>query len=371
MKALEKLKNSIQKIPEFSDKNYTLAGYVCAGIVTLTACLLIYAVLTNIDSLTFKANWNMFKSPLGSLCLMIGLLCAIIFWGRFGHWTRKPIIETRDRYGTLLERKENMDIIEQLFAKVLMPLLGHFVLEPIIYAAAIYYPIQCIIALVGAVFPYILTAIVVAIAVASWFFTRKLHFRYHSVVLIAATVLFTVSFSLGAYAILGDNAFESTDNISNVTGDSNAISNDSTTSTTATSDSVNISNNEASQEQTETNNENAQEDEDDQFGGESSAGLFGSLPNGTTAYSGDMAGFPIEFTIHKNGNELRGDYKNVKYGTVMHLTGESLPADDGAITFTGKDKSTTWTFEFSGDAENITGKGICDGKELNVNLHKK
>ncbi len=107
---------------------------------------------------------------------------------------------------------------------------------------------------------------------------------------------------------------------------------------------------------------------------ESNTGLVVDLPEGTTEYVGDMVGFPIEFTIHKNTKEgvLRADYRNVKYSTTMKLEGESLPADDGNISFFGKDgQGNNWSFNLSGDAQNITGTAQSGGKELKVTLHRK
>ena len=107
---------------------------------------------------------------------------------------------------------------------------------------------------------------------------------------------------------------------------------------------------------------------------EANTGLVVDLPEGTTEYVGDMVGFPIEFTIHKNTKEgvLRADYRNVKYSTTMKLEGESLPADDGNISFFGNDgQGNNWSFNLSGDAQNITGTAQSGGKELKVTLHRK
>ena len=79
MGQIENIKNRVKNLPEFSDQNYTIVGYVFAALITLAGGYLIYEVLTT-DALTFKANWNMFKSPLGSLCICIGFICAIIFY---------------------------------------------------------------------------------------------------------------------------------------------------------------------------------------------------------------------------------------------------------------------------------------------------
>ena len=139
-----KLKETTKNIPEFSENNYVLAGYIVATLITSSGVFLIYEILANTD-LTFSANWNMFKSPLGNLCWFIGLFWAIIFWGKFGHWSATPITKTYDRYGNLKKVEEDYDVSNQMFAKILMPILGHFVIEPIIYGAIIYYPIQCMV----------------------------------------------------------------------------------------------------------------------------------------------------------------------------------------------------------------------------------
>lgn len=101
-------------------------------------------------------------------------------------------------------------------------------------------------------------------------------------------------------------------------------------------------------------------------------GLLGALPNGATKYVGDMAGFPIELTIHKDDGGLRADYLNVKYSAKMKLVGESLPADGGNITFFGQDaQGNQWFFDLEGDADNITGTGRGGGKNLPITLHRK
>lgn len=199
------IREKVQNIPEFSEKNYEIAGYVAGTAVTLSGLFLIYEVLSS-GSLHFSAEWNMFHSPLGTICYFIGLVWAIAWWGKFTHWSATPVIETRDRSGNVLSRKEDMDITEQGFAKIIMPLLGHFVIEPLIYGAIIYYPIQCVIAILGAIFPYVVSLFVLVVIALSWAFSRKFNFRYHSVVLVGMGLLFTVAFAYGGYAIAQANS---------------------------------------------------------------------------------------------------------------------------------------------------------------------
>lgn len=366
MGQIENIKNRVKNLPEFSDQNYTIVGYVFAALITLAGGYLIYEVLTT-DALTFKANWNMFKSPLGSLCICIGFICAIIFWGKFGHWSRTPVLVTKDAFGNVEKVERDYDLIETLFWTILFPFMGHFVIEPIIYGAIIYYPIQCIIAVVGAIFPYILSLIILAIIGVSWMFSRKFQFRYHSAVLVFAGLLFTVAFAWGGYAIgksePGSTIQMLTSRVSSPEGSNQAASTD---------DSEFSSDGSGNKETDEFADESTEKD-DDQFDGYAEEGLLGCLPEGTIEYEGDMDGFPIEFTIIKKGaSEISGIYKNVKYGTTMKLSGESLPAMGGDISFYGTDNGNQWTFNLTGTCDNITGTTQSgDGKEMKVTLHKK
>lgn len=357
-------KISLPNLPEFSNENYTIAGYIVASLITLSGGFFIYEVLFNSD-LTFSANWNMFNSPLGNVCMCIGFVCAIVFWGKMGHWSRTPVIEYRDSSGRLVGAKEDMDVTEQGFAKILLPILGHFVFEPIIYGAIIYYPIQCVIALVGTIFPYVLSLIVLAIMVGSWFFTKKLNFRYHSIVLVLLGVLFTIAFCWGGFTLQNTEAGSTISMLASTTQQDNG----NAAAQQTQQDAPNTYN-----EFDDSASSGFEEDEGDQFEGVGEEGLFGSLPIGTTEYTGDMAGFPIEFAITKSedmGN-IKAIYKNEKYETSMNLDGESLPAMGGDISFYGSEGDNNWTFNLSGDADNISGTAQSgDGKELKVTLHKK
>ena len=366
MGQIENIKNRVKNLPEFSDQNYTIVGYVFAALITLAGGYLIYEVLTT-DALTFKANWNMFKSPLGSLCICIGFICAIIFWGKFGHWSRTPVLVTKDAFGNVEKVERDYDLIETLFWTILFPFMGHFVIEPIIYGAIIYYPIQCIIAVVGAIFPYILSLIILAIIGVSWMFSRKFQFRYHSAVLVFAGLLFTVAFAWGGYAIgksePGSTIQMLTSSVSSPEGSNQAANTDDSEFSLDGSDN----------KETDEFTDEPTEKDDDQFDGYAEEGLLGCLPEGTIEYEGDMDGFPIEFTvIKKDASEITGIYKNVKYGTTMKLSGESLPAMGGDISFYGTDNGNQWTFNLTGTCDNITGTTQSgDGKEMKVTLHKK
>jgi hypothetical protein len=269
------------------------------------------------------------------------------------------VVETRDRSGNLVDRKENYDVTEQLFAKFLMPILGHFVIEPIIYGSIIYYPIQCIVALVGSIFPHILSILIIGIIVACWVYAPKLQFKKRSWLLTIAGGVLTIAFGWGGYVI----SQSSPENEMQMLANTQTMSSYSQQDNNSREDNSNSSINDPNEEETE----------EDQFEGFGEEGLLGSLQLGANAYEGDMEGFPIEFTIIKKGTsgDLDGLYVNVKYGTTMKLTGESLPAMGGNINFFGKDGNTDWSFTLTGTADQITGTAYGDGKEFKINLRKK
>ena len=338
------------KLPEFSNNNLKIASYVVSIIVAVAGFFFIYEIIAN-SGWTIKANWNMFKSAFGNVCMGIGLICAIVFWGKFGHWSRTPVIETRDGSGRLIKREEDFDITEQSFSKIILPVLGHFVIEPIVYGAVIYYPVQCIIALVGVILPYLISLLILAVIAAYVMYTKWYHFRNPSIVLILSGLLFTAAFAWGAYSIKN-----------------NTLSYDDAQ---YSSDRVVADGNEESDENK--SDESFEEDENAEQFGISDDSLLATLPEGTSQYTGEMEGFPIEFTIVNDTEKgiLRAEYKNVKYTTVMQLEGESMPADDGNIHFYGKDKDQEWVFYLSGNAEDITGTAQSGDKELEIKLHRK
>lgn len=363
---LTAIKNKVQNMPEFSESNYPIAGYVVGTLITISGAFLIYEVLST-DALTFKANWNMFRSPLGSICIFIGFIWAMLWWGKFTHWSATPVIEYRNSSGRVVGREENMDIMEQGFAKILMPILGHFVIEPIMYGAFIYYPVQCVVALVGAIFPYILTLIVLAIIAGSWLYTREVTIRYRSALLVLCGLIFTVAFAWGGYAIHQSGPGSTIQMLADNSASDEAVEAEETDEE---AESQEAADGDAGDEEEFAEGEDESES---QFEGVGEEGLYGSLPIGTTKFVGEMADFPIEFTITKTEDmgDITAVYKNVKYGTTMNLTGESLPAQAGDIDFYGKDGDADWLFSLTGDANTgLTGTAQSGDKQMKLTLKK-
>lgn len=130
----------------------------------------------------------------------------------------------------------------------------------------------------------------------------------------------------------------------------------------------------AKSEQTETESEQTDTSEAENETGVSddNPGLFGLLPEGTTEFTGDMAGFPIEMSITKEGKGLRAFYKNIKYKATMKLESDARSDNEGNTTFWGDDaRGNQWKFHLGGNENYVCGYAEGDGKSLQVVLFKK
>lgn len=184
----EKMSSIINKIPEFSDKNFALAGNVCGVLVAISAGFFVYEMFTAAD-FGISVQWNIFKSKWFSPLCWIGVLLAILNWGKFGSWSFKTVNVYEDRYGNRVEKDSN-DISDSMMGGCLMPLIGHFIIEPIIYACIIYYPLMCVFAVLGIVLPYVITLALIGIVGAVFMCGRYASLlRCHSLILLLFTII--------------------------------------------------------------------------------------------------------------------------------------------------------------------------------------
>ena len=154
--------------------------------------------------ISFSANWNILKSPLGNICLFIGLIMSILWWGKLGHWSATPYNEYRDELGNVVKRERNWDVVENMGTGCIMPFVGHFLIEPLIYGALIFYPIQCIIHFVGAIFPYVVVLLIVGLIAATWLLADSFTTGRRRKAFIAAVAVLSLAMAFFAFAIHHD-----------------------------------------------------------------------------------------------------------------------------------------------------------------------
>ncbi len=192
----QKVSAYVQRIPEFSDKNFKLATYICGALLTLSSIFFIFEMFT-VEDFGFEVNWNIFKSVWMGPLYVVGLILAIVNWGKFGHWSAKPVYKDED--GNVYE---NNDVVDNTFAQFLLPILGHFVFEPIAYACLIYYPVTCVLALLSAVLPYVIALVILAVSVFVIICSKYvMGVRFRSAILVLVTVLMTTLLTWSAISM--------------------------------------------------------------------------------------------------------------------------------------------------------------------------
>jgi len=174
-------------------------AYIASCILTVSGGIFIYEILRNTD-LSFSPTWNMFKSPIGGGCICIGFVMALILWGKFGHWSARPVIETRDSFGRIT-REEDYDVSNQMFAKFMLPFLGHFVVEPLIYGALIFYPLMCVVWLIGSAFPYIVSFLILLTMVVAWIFALNPSVAKKIVIFVVGCLVLAAGYAVSSYLI--------------------------------------------------------------------------------------------------------------------------------------------------------------------------
>ena len=123
-------------------------------------CCSCYAAwqMAHIDMST-NIEWNCFKSP-----QLYGFLCVVGFFLQFFNWTHLSfitIIKWKDQYGNEHQERDR-DMMTEIEGGFLWPLIGHFVIAPMLYGAMLYYIIMGGFALLQGIMPWVLGVLLIA-----------------------------------------------------------------------------------------------------------------------------------------------------------------------------------------------------------------
>lgn len=184
-------------MPEQSG-NTSIVSHVINGLLTISGGLFIYQIIAN-SNWTFSPQWNMFDSILIGPLYIIGLLVMFANWNKFS-FSQDTYIKTTYSDGSSKTEK-SYDITDVIFGRLLLPLLGRFVIVPLLVSAAIYYPIMCLVWLVGSIFPYVLSFIIVVIIVALWLLCSSSDVSKNIIIYSVISFLLSAGFAFGAYYI--------------------------------------------------------------------------------------------------------------------------------------------------------------------------
>lgn len=178
----------LKRIPEFSDSNFVKASYVCGGILSAIVVFFIIEMFSA-DDFGISVEWNIFESAWFGILFPIGFVLAIVNWGKFGHWSMQAYDVYKDEYGRKYTKK-NQDLIETMFNSIIWPLVGHFMIEPVLYACIIYYPLMCVFAILDALLPYVISLALIALSAGILLSSRYfMQVRYRSLAVVCITVL--------------------------------------------------------------------------------------------------------------------------------------------------------------------------------------
>ena len=185
---MNNISSYLKKIPEFSDSNFVKASYICGGMLSAIVVFFIIEMFSA-DDFGIDIEWNIFESAWFGILFPIGFILAIVNWGKFGHWSMQAYDVYKDSSGKKYIKK-NYDIIEWMFNSILLPILGHFMIEPALYACIIYYPLMCIFALLDALLPYVISLALIALSAGVLLSSRYfIQMRYRSLAVVCITVL--------------------------------------------------------------------------------------------------------------------------------------------------------------------------------------
>ena len=172
----------LKRIPEFSDSNFVKASYVCGGILSAIVVFFIIEMFSA-DDFGISVEWNIFESAWFGILFPIGFVLAIVNWGMQAYDVYK------DEYGRKYTKK-NQDLIETMFNSIIWPLVGHFMIEPVLYACIIYYPLMCVFAILDALLPYVISLALIALSAGILLSSRYfMQVRYRSLAVVCITVL--------------------------------------------------------------------------------------------------------------------------------------------------------------------------------------
>lgn len=181
-------------------KTFTICCQVATALIAVIGVYVGYLYITSDKSWGMDIEWKCWNSP-----VLWGFLSFIGFFAQFFDWQHFSYVTYnvwKDSNGRELKRERDHDMLTEMEGGILMPLLMHLIVVPAMYGAVFYYIIMGAIALLGALIPYFVAVLAVALA---WpFYKVCTHFlpRQWRIVLLAiwfvCMAFFLLALSTGA-----------------------------------------------------------------------------------------------------------------------------------------------------------------------------
>ncbi|PTN08089.1 FISUMP domain-containing protein [Mangrovibacterium marinum] len=139
-------------------KNRLLIARTFTVFVSLAAIATAVFIILSLAEVDFHIEWNMFDSSLSTPLLIIGFIIGL--GQKVGVW--ESIIVYKDSFGNITKVEKNHDLVDNIFASLIMPLITYLVIIPVAIAAMIYYPLMFLLDLFGQLFPFFISGFILS-----------------------------------------------------------------------------------------------------------------------------------------------------------------------------------------------------------------
>lgn len=150
---------------------YKLYRTIMMIVVTSISLLIGATILFKTGEINFNLQWNMFKSPMTGVLLIIGFFVTL-----FIKFDGGQVIKVT-KYSSGRETRE-VDHGETLMSNLIGAILFYLVIGPVFFAAVIYYPIVALLSLFEFALPYIVgPLLIIGFPIVFWSITKNLTYK--------------------------------------------------------------------------------------------------------------------------------------------------------------------------------------------------
>ncbi|MDE7455366.1 MAG: hypothetical protein K2M96_01525 [Prevotella sp.] len=175
-------------------KTFVYCCYIATALMAIGALFVSYLYITSDKQWGADIEWAVWKSPtLWGFLSVIGFFLQFIDWQHFSY---KTINIYKDENGKEIKRERNSDILTETEGSWLYPLLMHLLVVPAMYGALIYYAIMGVVALVGALIPYVIAVLILAAIYPFYRVTQHFLARRWRIVLLVVWTFFCANMLL-------------------------------------------------------------------------------------------------------------------------------------------------------------------------------
>jgi hypothetical protein len=201
-------------------KTFVYVCYAATAVIAIASLYVAYLYITSDKQWGADIEWVVWKSPnLWFFLSVIGFFAQFFDWQHFSY---KTITIFYDENGKEKKRERNRDMLTEMEGGILFPLLMHLLVMPAMYGALFYYAIMIVIAVAGALIPYVLAVLLLAASypfyrIAQHFFARRWRVVLLAVfMLFCLMILYALAKASGSDMMLNNSGYQNDDTVGEV-----------------------------------------------------------------------------------------------------------------------------------------------------------